>query len=334
MSSQSPELARRVVLAEGDLGLVKSVMRVVYALEKLKNTTVIMVGEPNYDFGGWVTLAKGVGLFGFRVRHITYSRFAEDFENRLKNPKYIDEAKGIANDYVTKGQAEANIRVKYELPEPDEDRRIRAGVYYLTLRDYLNEAGSDWVTVNCLSANTLGKVKATPCMAFSIMNDSGLVATCEADPTAMITHYLMRWIANRPVAFYDPTVNIGEGKLILAHCTSPTRMTGYDKAPFRYIATTHHESNTSVAPKVLYEPGTVTIAGLSHDLSKLLIIKGEATGPTYLRICRNQIEVKVKDAAGVLENWQGFHWVMAYGDYVKELELLAKLTGIQAIKVE
>ena len=334
LASQSPELARRVVLAEGDLGLVKSVMRVVYALEKLKNTTVVMVGEPNYDFGGWVTLAKGVGLFGFRVRHITYSRFAEDFENRLKNPKYIDEAKGIANDYVDKGQAEANIRVKYELPEPDEDRRIRAGVYYLTLRDYLNETGSDWVTVNCLSANTLGKVKATPCMAFSIMNDSGLVATCEADPTAMITHYLMRWIANRPVAFYDPTVNIGEGKLILAHCTSPTRMTGYDKAPFRYIATTHHESNTSVAPKVLYEPSTVTIAGLSHDLSKLLIIKGEATGPTYLRICRNQVEVKVKDAAGALENWQGFHWVMAYGDYVKELELLAKLTGMQAIKVE
>jgi L-fucose isomerase-like protein len=95
-------------------------------------------------------------------------------------------------------------------------------------------------------------------MAFSIMNDGGLVATCEADPTAMVIHYLMRWIANKPVAFYDPTVNIGEGKLILAHCTSPTRMRGFSEQPFRYIATTHHESNTSVAPKVLYEPGIVT----------------------------------------------------------------------------
>jgi L-fucose isomerase-like protein len=95
-------------------------------------------------------------------------------------------------------------------------------------------------------------------MAFSMMNDGGLVATCEADPTAMVIHYLMRWIANKPVAFYDPTVNIGEGKLILAHCTSPTRMRGFNEQPFRYIATTHHESNTSVAPKVLYEPGIVT----------------------------------------------------------------------------
>jgi len=149
----------------------------------------------------------------------------------------------------------------------------------------------------------------------------------------MVIHYLMRWIANKPVAFYDPTVNIGEGKLILAHCTSPTRMRGFNEQPFRYIATTHHESNTSVAPKVLYEPGVVTIAGFSYDLSRLIVIRGEATGPTYLRICRDQIEVKVSDAAAALEGWQGFHWVMAYGDYVRELELLARLTGTQLVKV-
>ena len=334
LSSDAPDLARRVVLAEGDLGLVKSAVRVVYALEKLRGTTVVMVGEPNYDFGGWTTLARGVAKFGFKVRHITYSKFASDFEARLKDPRYVEEAKRIANDYVQRGQADAGIRVKYELPEPDEDRRVRAGVYYLTLRDYLSEAsGGDWVTVNCLSVNTLGRVRATPCMAFSIMNDGGLVATCEADPTAMVIHYLMRWIANKPVAFYDPTVNIGEGKLILAHCTSPTRMRGFSEQPFRYIATTHHESNTSVAPKVLYEPGIVTIAGFSYDLSRLIVIRGEATGPTYLRICRDQIEVKVNDAATALEGWQGFHWVMAYGDYVRELELLARLTGTQLVKV-
>ncbi len=333
LASIRPDLARRIVLAEGDLNLVKSTMRVVYALEKLKNTTVVMVGEPNYDFGGWATLAKGASVFGFKVKHITYSKFVSDFEAKLKDANAVKEAGRIADDYVAKGRAEASIRVKYELPEPDEDRRIRAGAYYLTLMDYLREADSDWVTVNCLSVNTLGRVKATPCMAFSIMNDSGLVGTCEADPTAMIAHYLMRWIANKPVAFYDPTVNIGEGKLILAHCTSPTRMLGYGREGFRYIATTHHESNTSVAPKVLYEPGTVTIVGLSHDLSRILVIRGEATGPTFLRICRDQVEVKVNEAKAALDNWQGFHWVMAYGDYVNEVELLAKLTGIQMIKV-
>ncbi|NAZ29151.1 MAG: hypothetical protein GU355_07660, partial [Caldivirga sp.] len=44
-------------------------------------------------------------------------------------------------------------------------------------------------------------------------------------------------------------------------------------------------------------------------------------------------EVKVNDAATALEGWQGFHWVMAYGDYVRELELLARLTGTQLVKV-
>ncbi len=99
------------------------------------------------------------------------------------------------------------------------------------------------------------------------------------------------------------------------------------------MATTHHESNTAVAPKVLYKPETVTIAGFSYDLNKLLVIKGEAKGATLLRICRDQIEVKIADAYKALREWQGFHWVAAYGDYTSELEILAKVKGIQLIKV-
>jgi len=334
LAKEAPDLARRVVLAEGDLDTVKSTMRVVYALEKLKRATLVMVGEPNDGFGGWTTLAKGMSRFGFKVRHVTYGQFADDFEKRLKDPKYVEDAKKVADEYVNAGKADDDFRKKYELPQPDEDRKVRAGIYYLTLRDYLNETpGSDWITVNCLNANALGKVRATPCMSHSIMNDQGLVATCEADPTAMIIHYLMRWIANKPVGFYDPTVNVGEGKLMLAHCTSPTKMKGYDQPPLKYVATTHHESNTSVAPKVLYEPGVVTMAGFSYDLGKMISIRADATGPDFLRVCRDQIEARVGNAKAALEGWQGFHWVMAYGDHVKDLELLANLTGMQLIEV-
>ncbi|MGC8601787.1 MAG: hypothetical protein ACP5LS_05155 [Thermoprotei archaeon] len=333
LSSKSADLARRVLLAEGDLGLITSSLRAMYAVEKIRESTVVMVGDPNYAFGGWTTLAEGISKFGFKVKHVTYDQFFKDFQAKLDDESSKREAKEVADKYVANGKASQEFREKHELPEPDEERKLRAGIYYLTLRDYLKEADSDWITVNCLDANSLPKVKATPCMSHSIMNDEGIVAPCEADPTAMVIHYLMRWIANRPTAFYDPTVDLGRGELVLAHCTSPTKLEGFDKPPFEYVATTHHESNTAVAPKVLYAPGKVTVAGFSYDLSKLLVIRGEAKGPTFLRICRDQIEVKVGDAYKALSQWQGFHWVMAYGDYSRELEVLAKLKGIQLIEV-
>jgi len=169
-------------------------------------------------------------------------------------------------------------------------------------------------------------------MSHSIMNDQGLVATCEADPRAMIIHHLMRWIANKPVGFYDPTVNVGEDKLMLAHCTLPTKIKGYDQLPLKYVPTTHHESNTWVAPKVLYESGVVTIAGFSHDSGKMISIRADATGPDFLKVCRDQIEAGVRNAKAALEGWQGFHSVMAYGDHAKDLELLANLTEMQLIE--
>ncbi len=222
LASKSPDLARRVVLAEGDVGVVRAAFRAVYAIEKIKDATVVMVGDPNYAFGGWTTLAEGVSKFGYKVKHVTYDKFVKDFEGKLGDPVAVKEAKWLAEDYVNRGKATPDFREKHELPEPDEEKMVRASIYYLTLRDYLKDADSDWITVNCLDINSPPKVKASPCMSHGLMNDEGIVAPCEADPTAMVIHYLLRWIANRPTAFYDPTVNLEKGKALLAHCTSPT----------------------------------------------------------------------------------------------------------------
>ena len=37
---------------------------------------------------------------------------------------------------------------------------------------------------------------------------------------------------------------------------------------------------------------------------------------------------------GVLENWQGFHWVYVYGDYVEELKILARIIRVTPIVIE
>ena len=315
------ELANNVFLVEGDVEKLKAILRAIYGLKRISSAKLICVGPMNSAFGGWITFKKGTEIFGFETRFYTYEDFIKDFKSFLEDENKRKEAMEIVNRFVSKA---------VEVVEPTEEKLLRAGIYYLVLKKYLDENGADWVSVNCLSG-LLEETKATPCLAFSILSDFGIVATCEADPTAMILHYLMQRISGKPAFFNDPTVNERDGTLILAHCTSPTKLLGYDKPAFPYQIRTHHETNYGATPKPVFSEGTVTIAGLSFDLDKMLIVRGKAIGTPDLRICRSQVEVKVKDPTGILEDWQGFHWILVYGDYVKELQAICKMKKIKPI---
>ena len=312
-------LGNKLFIVEGDFEKFKAIVRTLYALWKISNTTLVCVGPINSAFGGWATLKNGIEMFGFKIKFYTYDKFIKDFNTLLEEKK--EEAEKIVREFTSKA---------IKVVEPTPEKLFRAAVYHLVLEKYVKENGSDWITVNCLS-ELISKTKATPCLSFSILNDKGIVATCEADPTEMLLHYLLTHIASKPVFFNDPTVNEKDGTLILAHCTSPTKMLGYDKPQLKYEVRTHHESNYGATPKPFYEKGLVTIAGLSFNLDKMIIITGEVVGSPRLRICRAQVEVKVKDATKILEDWQGFHWVMVYGDYTRELTHLCKITGIKPI---
>jgi hypothetical protein len=313
-------LGNRVFIVEGDFEKLKKILRVLCGLKMIFTSRLICVGPMNSGFGGWISLTLAEEKFGCKMwRFYSYDQFTQDFESVWE--KRRDEVKAIADRFASGAT---------KIVEVGEENLLRAAAYHLVLKGYLEENGSDWVTVNCLS-QLIGRVKATPCMSFALLNDEGKVGTCEADPTAGPMHYLMRHISGRPAFFNDPTVNEKEGTLILAHCTSPTKFIGFDKPGFKYQVRTHHESNTSATVKPIYEKGTVTVAGLSFDYDEMLIVKGEVVGTPDLRICRSQVEVKVSSPTQVLEDWRGFHWIMVYGDYMEELTFICKATGIKPI---
>ncbi|KYH36226.1 MAG: L-fucose isomerase-like protein [Candidatus Bathyarchaeota archaeon B24] len=314
-------LANNVFLVEEDVEKLKAILRAIYGLKRISSARLVCVGPMNSAFGGWITFKKGVEVFGYETRFYTYEEFVKDFKAFLEDEEMRKKAMEVVDRFVSES---------IEVVEPTEEKLLRAGIYYMVLKKYVDMNGADWVSVNCLS-ELLEETKATPCLAFSILNDSGIVATCEADPTAMILHYLMQRVSGKPAFFSDPTVNEKDGTLILAHCTSPTKLLGYDKPALPYQVRTHHETNYSATPKPIFSKGTVTIASLSFDLDKMLIVKGEVVGTPDLRICRSQVEVKVKDPTGILEDWQGFHWILVYGDYVEELKAICKMKGIKAI---
>ena len=318
------KLSDKIFLVEGDPEKLKAILRAVYALRRISSAKLVCVGPMNSAFGGWLSFKKGSEIFGYKTRFYTYSKFVEDFNEFLKDKDRRVEAERVIGEF-TSGAV--------EVVEPTAEKLLRAGIYYMVLKKYVEENEADWITVNCLS-ELIEKTKATPCFAFSKLNDDGIVATCEADPTAMILHYLMRHISGKPAFFNDPTVNEKDGTLILAHCTSPTKLLGFNESALPYQVRTHHESNYGATPKVFFKEGEVTIAGLSFDMDEMLIVKGRIVGSPNLRICRSQVEVKVANPSGVLREWRGFHWVLVYGDYIEELRAICKVKGIKAIIYE
>jgi hypothetical protein len=61
---------------------------------------------------------------------------------------------------------------------------------------------------------------------------------------------------------------------------------------------------------------------------------GTIVGNPFLDICRSQIDVRVKgDCQKLLEEMKGFHWMLSYGDYLKESGYALKKLGVDFLDV-
>lgn len=57
---------------------------------------------------------------------------------------------------------------------------------------------------------------------------------------------------------------------------------------------------------------------------------GEIVDVPFMDICRSQIDIRFKcDSRLLAERMPGFHWMMCYGDYMKETGYALKKVGIQ-----
>jgi hypothetical protein len=55
------------------------------------------------------------------------------------------------------------------------------------------------------------------------------------------------------------------------------------------------------------------------DCKKWVGFEGKIVGNPFLDICRSQIDVKVQgDGQALLQEMKGFHWMMSYGNYLRE----------------
>lgn len=288
------------------------------SVKKLQESKVLCIGEPNEFFKGGLAARSAVDKFESAIDYMSFETFQENLENESLEGEEVRE---IKDSFLENAESVSD--------EIEEDVGLKSARIYKVLKSIISENDYDAVTINCLSG-ILDMINTTPCLAFQRLRDEGVPAVCEADIPQLVTTILLRNIADKPTFINDPVIRPEGNKLIVAHCTSPTKLSGYEEDPQEYDALLHHETKMGLAPSVKFDEGQdVTIAGVSHDFEEMVSTEGKITRNTDYHVCISQAEIEVENAKFLFDNFQGFHWVMVYGNWLNELEKACNLLGVQ-----
>ena len=145
----------------------------------------------------------------------------------------------------------------------------------------------------------------------------------------MLTSYLL----DRPSYMNDPVAETAKNLLIVSHCTSGTRLDGFNKPPAPYILRNHSESALGVAMQILWPVGRPISLIRFSNANELIFDTGKVVSNVDTPPaggCRTSVEVAmddIEDARDVL----GFHQVVTLGNHRRIVEGFCQLYGVQII---
>lgn len=209
------------------------------------------------------------------------------------------------------------------------DRGFVERAFLLTdvIRQCMAEAGTSVMTINHCMGAVMPISETTACLSLTLLNDEGCLAFCESDFVVIPSGMLLHHIASVPVFLQDPTYP-HDGVVTIAHCTAPRRMNGKDLEPATLL--THFESDYGAAPKVDMKLGQ-KITMIDPDFEDKLWIgfTGTVVDNPFMDICRSQTDIQIDgDCARLARDMRGFHWMMCYGEHLKETGYALSKLGI------
>ena len=174
----------------------------------------------------------------------------------------------------------------------------------------------------------LTTVHSTSCLALALLNDEGIIGTCEGDLPALVSMFLVKEVLHKEAFQANPSeIHLDTHKMIIAHCTLPLKMTT------SYKLTTHFESGIGVGIKGELKLGDCIIFRIGADLDKFVILEGKIEeNLSRANLCRTQIVVNVKDHINYfLENPLGNHHLIVYGDDKEKLANFLTSKGLKSL---
>lgn len=172
-------------------------------------------------------------------------------------------------------------------------------------------------TLRCF--DLLSKKQQTSCLAFAMLNDEGIVATCEGDVPTLLTMTLIQALTDRPSFMANPSeFDLANNEAIFAHCTCPLSMLD------SYTLATHFESGLGFGIRGQFPKDTMTLLKMNADLGSLRALTCKVIeNPLRNDLCRSQIRVRFDESIKPLvDRPYGNHVAFAAGDIREEASAL------------
>jgi len=278
--------------------------------------------------GGMYTAAADMT----QVKHVFGVEYDQVDQHRL-----IIEAQNVSD-----GKAEEVLgRIKSEFGriEPHHDVMIRSVKLYLALKKIISEDGYDFVGIKCMPE--VADDYASCCLAVSLINDDGIVTSCECDVNAALTMQILKLLTGGPVLFADVNhIDMERGVLRLVNCGSmPTGLAKSRKDVDLGMQYEYLSKAGGATTVFCCKSGRVTLARLAR-------IKGQYVMQIAAGEAIEYPKEKFKEARGkwphsfvkldgdlhkFLQNCRSNHHHMVYGDIKEELLAVCDILNIRPV---
>ena len=249
--------------------------------------------------------------------------------------RWIDELNKLGTTDEVRALAEEFTRTAQKIVEPKPEDVINAAKTYFVARRIMAAENCQGISLNCLDLIHTKRIPCPPCMAWQRLNNEGSVGACECDWNAAISHLLCSRLLERPGFQQDPVANTINGNLMGAHCTSATRLHGFDQPAQPCILRSHSESEMGVSPQVIFPLGEPVTVMKFDGPGKMIL----GTGQVVSNIdtppaggCRTSVELKM-DRVDDPRDCKGFHQLFILGRHERLLRAYCELAGIEAVPI-
>ncbi len=296
-------------------------LRALYGLKNACGTKVLALGgmqaysAPAQELGP----AHAQQRWAYEFVTVSHEQIAQRIQQARNDPAVMQRAEKRTQQLL----AQRNVTLATE-------RRFVVNSYVALkiIQDLMRETGAMNVGVAHCMGGLIPILDTPPCLVLSILNDEGFTAFCHTDVSHTLPGVLLRWVSNKP-SFVCNSHFPHHGKVTLAHCAAPRKMNGRDFEPTKIM--THYESDYGAATKVQYRKGqTITCLIPNLHCTKWFGFRAQIVDSPALDACRSQMDITIQgDWRKLTREMEGFHTVVCYGDYLREIGYaLSKVGGI------
>jgi hypothetical protein len=294
-------------------------LRALYGLQNARGTRILALG----GLAAYSRPGQALGpayirdVWGCEIVNVPFEEVRRRVEKARLDKQRTAEALRQANELL----AQPNVAL-------DTERKFVVNTFLAisVFRELMRENGATNLGVADCMSGLIPILDTPPCLALSVLNDEGLTAFCHTDMTHTAPGVLLRWISGKP-SFVCNSHFPHHGIVTFAHCAAPRKMNGRDFEPTSIM--THYESDYGAATKVYYPKGQV-VTCLVPDLhcKEWFAFRGKIVDTPSLDMCRSQMDIAIDgDWRRLTREMQGFHTVVCYGDYLREVEYAVKKVG-------